>query len=90
MKFLNWLSGNPSAAASVIAASVALLVFTFGQFLTGRRDRTQFLMPKLEELYLLLNNVAEDNVKLFRLIYLALDGDHEAIREISTMEEVEL
>lgn len=94
MRVLNWLTANPSAAASIvsaiIAASVAMLVFTITQFLTRRRDRTQFLMPKLEELYLLLNKVAEDNVKFFRLIYLAIEGDEEAIREISTTEELDL
>lgn len=79
MQVLNWFSGNPSAAASIvsaiIAASVAILVFTFTQYLTRRRDRTQFLTPKLEDLYLLLNQVSENNVKFFRLVYLALPAE---------------
>lgn len=94
MKFLEWISGNQAVVASivsaVIAASVAILVFAVTQFLTRRRDRVQFLTPKLEELYLLLNQVSEDNVKFFRLVYLVLEGDADARQELSAVDELGL
>jgi hypothetical protein len=93
-KLLNWISNNPSGFVSlisaVIAASVSLMVFTIGQFLARRRERTQFLTPKLEELYLLLNKVSEDNVKFFGLAYLSLQGDARAREELASKEDIEL
>jgi hypothetical protein len=50
MNALDWITWNPSAAASLvsatIAASVAILVFAFTQVLTRRKERTQFLNAK--------------------------------------------
>jgi len=55
----DWVSANPSAAASigsaVIAASVALAVFAITQMIARKREATQLLLPKLEQLYVLLN-----------------------------------
>jgi len=94
VKILDWISGNPSVFASlasaVIAASVALLVFAVTQFLTHKRERTQFLTPKLEELFLLLNKVAEDNARFFKLIYLSLEGNTVARQEIGSMDDLDL
>jgi hypothetical protein len=91
---LNWITRNPSAvaplASAVIAASVALLVFAITQFLTHKRERTQFLTPKLEELYLLLNKVAEDNTRFFKLIYLSLEGSPDARHEIGSIDDLDL
>jgi hypothetical protein len=88
------LSGNPSALASlisaIIAASVALVVFTITQLLTRRRERTQFLAPKLEELYLLINKVAEDNARFFKLIYLTLQGVPSARQQMAAIDDLEL
>lgn len=93
-KILNWITANPSAFASlisaVIAASVALFVFAVTQFLTHKKGRTQFLTPKLEELYLLLNETAENNVTFFKLIYLCLEGDVHARQRIQAMDDLDL
>jgi hypothetical protein len=93
-KFLYWISANPSAFASlvsaIIAASVALIVFTVTQFLASKKERTQFLTPKLETLYLLLNKVSEDNTKFFKLIYLILDGNSQAREQLAAMDDLEL
>ena len=91
---MDWISKNHSALASlvsaVIAASVALTVFAISQYLTGKRDRIRFLTPKLEELYLLLNSVSEDNVQLFKMIYLCLEGDRNARQEFSSVSDLDL
>jgi hypothetical protein len=91
---LNWISNNPSAFASlvsaVIAASVALAVFSLSQFITKKRERTQFLTPKLEELYLLLNQVSEDNARFFKLIYQCLIGETNAKQEIEAIDDLEI
>lgn len=91
---MDWISKNPTVFASitsaVIAASVALIVFAITQFLTSKRDRTRFLTPKLEELYLLLNKVAEDNARFFKTIYLCLEGNQKARDQLSSMDDLEL
>jgi len=91
-EILNWITANPSAVVSlvsaVIAASVALFVFAVTQFLTHKRERTQFLTPKLEELYLLLNEIAENNVTFFKLIYRCLEGDAHARQEMEGMDDL--
>jgi hypothetical protein len=80
--FLAWISRNPSAfaslVASVIAASVALVVFALTQLLAARRERKQFLTPKLEQLYLLLSKVADHNVRCFKLVYAVLHAPKDA------------
>jgi hypothetical protein len=91
---MDWISKEPAAFASlssaVIAASVALIVFAITQYLTGKRDRTRFLMPKLEELYLLLNSVSEDNANFFKIIYLCLEGNQSARQKLNSMNELDL
>src|SRR4051812_19427839 len=91
---MDWMTKNPSAFASltsaVIAASVAFIVFAITQYLTGKRDRTRFLTPKLEELYLLLNSVSEDNAKFFKLLYLCLEGDESARQEFNSVGDLDL
>ena len=93
-KLLDLIGRNPSAFLSlisaVIAASAALLVFAVTQFLTHKRERVQFLTPKLEELYLLLNKVAEDNTRFFKLAYLSLEGNADARSAIASMDDIEL
>lgn len=65
----NWFAQNPGAfatlASACVAASVAFLVAVLTQFVTSRRDQIKFLTGKLEELYLLFNKSAEDNVTRF-------------------------
>jgi hypothetical protein len=93
-KTLDWIKNNPSAFASLIAAvmaaSVALFVFAVTQFLTARKERTQFLTPKLEALYLLLNKVAEDNTRFFKMICLCLGGSSQAKKDLASTDEQEL
>jgi hypothetical protein len=90
----DWIRGNPSSFASmiaaVIAASVALIVFALTQLLTSRRERKQFLTPKLEQLYLLLNRIADGNVNSFKRVYVALHGSESARERLLTVDEREL
>lgn len=91
VNILQWISENPGAFASLIsatiAASIALTVFALTQFISYRRERTQFLAPKLEELYLLLNETSEDNARFFKLVARASIGEKDALNVITTMEE---
>lgn len=62
-----WLSEAPQGAiailTAVLAATVAVLVAVFTQWILGRRARTELLTEKLEELYLALNEVSAHSVK---------------------------
>ena len=91
---LEWITANTSAFASlmsaVVAASAALVVFALTQYLWRKRERTQFLTPKLEALYLLINEVSENNVKFFKLIVRCLEGDSEARLQLEAMDELDL
>lgn len=85
---------NPSAVASLvsalIAASVALLVVMVNQVFARRQQRVQFLQPKLEELYLLLNEVAERNTRLFKLLAAVVEGDLEAKKHLDSLDDLEV
>jgi hypothetical protein len=48
------------------------------------------LTTKLEELYLLLNKVAEDNTRFFKLSYLSAEGNAHARQEIGSTDELDL
>lgn len=90
-KIADWAVANPSAAASiasaVIAASVALIVFTVTQMIARKRDATQLLLPKLEQVYLLLNELSEHNARMFKLYHLALEGDAEAQKTLNGLDD---
>lgn len=90
--FLDALTGNVSAVTSiisaVIAAFVAFIVLILNQFFSRRQQRVQFLQPKLEELYLLMNEVAERNTRLFKLLVAATHGDIAAKTHLDTMDEL--
>lgn len=92
-KLADWIAANPSAAASlasaVIAGSVALVVFTITQMIARRRDATQLLLPKLEQLYQLLNELSEHNARMFKLYHLAMDGDVEAQNKLNGMDHLQ-
>lgn len=94
MNFLNWISENPAAVSSiisaVIAASIAFVVFALTQYFSYRRERIQFLSPKLEELYLLLNETSADNVKFFKLVSRCLIRDQSALEELNSLDEIDL
>lgn len=83
---------NTSAAASLIsagiAASVSLILLRLNQFFSRRQQRVQFLQPKLEELYLQLNEVAERNTRLFKLLVASVHGDIEAKKQLDDMDEL--
>jgi hypothetical protein len=91
---LAWTTGNAAAFASmvsaVIAASVALLVFAVTQFLSAKQKRREFLTPKLEELFLLLNQVAEENQSSYVLVRDCLLGDWEAKEQLLKMDHLDL
>lgn len=76
--------------AAVIAASVALIVLALTHYFIRKRERTQFLTGKLEELYLSLNQVSEDNARFFKLIALCLSGNQVARQQLVDMDEIEL
>lgn len=91
---LNSLLENPSAIAALtsalVAATVALLVATVTQYLNFKKGRIDFLTPKLEQLYLLINELSEQNSTQFKQFYLALHGNVDARAAISAMDELDL
>lgn len=90
---VDWIASNPGAFASlvsaVVAASISLTIFSLTQLLARRRERTQLLIPKLEELYLLVNNVSADNAKIFSLNFYALQGRVASRRELDAMDDLD-
>lgn len=90
--FLNALADNVSAATSVIsaliAASVAFIVLILNQWFSRRQQRVQFLQPKLEELYLLMNDASARNARMFKLLVAATHGDIEAKKHLDGMDEL--
>lgn len=93
-ELLAWSTTQPGAFASligaVIAASVGLFTFSLTQLLTSRRERAVFLTPKLEALYLLLNEVAAHHARVCQIFFRALKGDEEARVELRDMDVVKL
>ena len=65
--FAAWIGAAPQGAiailTAILAAVVAVLVASLTQWILGRRARTELLTKKLEELYLMLNEVAAHNLK---------------------------
>lgn len=80
----------PALTSALIAAAVAIFVMAVSQYLIFKKGRTDFLTPKLEQLYLLLNELSEHNVTQFKLHSKALGGDAEAIGKIAEMDELDL
>jgi hypothetical protein len=66
---LAWLSAAPQGAVAILcatlAALVALLVAILTQWVLGRRARTELLTKKLEDLYLVLNEISTHSVVRF-------------------------
>jgi hypothetical protein len=75
-------------ASAVIAASVALIVFTVTQMIAQKRDATQLLLPKLEQVYLLLNELSEHNARMFKLYHLAMAGDVESQNTLNGLDDL--
>jgi hypothetical protein len=69
---------------------VALVVFAVTQFLTARRERAGLLVPKLEELYLALNQLTEENGTVCALGLRAIDGDVNAGGKLRDMSELDV
>ena len=65
--FVSWLTAAPQGAIAILTAAlaslVALSVAVLTQWVLGRRARTELLTKKLEELYLVLNEVSAHNLK---------------------------
>lgn len=91
---LDWIKANPGIVASlvsaVVAASVALVVFAITQWLISKRNRTQFLAPKLETLYLVVNRIAAEHTAVCTEAFRAVDGDDAAASRIREMDHLEL
>lgn len=88
------LNDNTSVAGALlsaaVAASVALIVFALTQLLTSKRNRAQLLIPKLEELYLLVNKEAAENALICTDAFRAIAGDDEAQQRIHTANHLDL
>jgi hypothetical protein len=86
--------GNPAIltalTSALIAAAVAVFVLAVSQYLIFKKGRTDFLTPKLEELYLLLNEVSEHNVTQFTLHFNALNGDTAARKQLADMDDLDI
>jgi len=71
-QYLMWLKNNPAGvttlSAALISAAVAIIVLVISQWVSARRNRKEFLTKKLEELYLLINQIGEHNVERFELL----------------------
>lgn len=80
----------PALTSALIAAAVAVFVMTVSQYLTFKKGRTDFLTPKLEQLYLLLNEVSEHNVTQFKLHFNALNGDAVARKQLADMDDLDI
>lgn len=94
MELLEPLLQNPSTVASLlsalIGASVAILVLMLNQVFSKRQQRVQFLQPKLEELYLMLNEVAERNTRLFKLLVAIVEGGLEAKKHLDELDDLDV
>jgi hypothetical protein len=94
MELFEPLLQNPSTVASLlsalIGASVAILVLMLNQVFSKRQQRVQFLQPKLEELYLMLNEVAERNTRLFKLLVAIVEGDLEAKKHLDELDDLDV
>lgn len=92
--FTKWIAANPaifmSLVTAILAASVALIVMLSTHFLTQKRERTLFRTNKLESLYLLLNQVSENNTRHFKLVKFALMGDQASINQLHSIDELDL
>ena len=53
-----------------------------------KRDATQLLLPKLEQVYLLLNELSEHNARMFKLYHLAMEGDAEAQKTLNGLDDL--
>lgn len=80
----------PALTSALIAAAVAIFVMAVSQYLIFKKGRTDFLTPKLEQLYLLLNELSEHNVTQFRLHFDAMSGDDVALSKISEIDDLDL
>jgi hypothetical protein len=85
---------HATAAASLfsaaLAASVAVLVLVLNQAFSRRQQRVQFRQPKLEELYLLINEVGERNTRLFKLLMAIAEGDIQAKNHLNSIDDLEV
>ena len=64
--FASWITAAPQGAivflTTTVAALGAIFVAVLTQWVLGRRARTELLTKKLEELYLVLNDISAHNV----------------------------
>lgn len=83
-------SATSSLISALIAAAVAVVIVVINAIIARRQQRLQFLQPKLEELYLLLNEVAERNTRLFKLLAAIVEGDIEAKKYLDELDDLEV
>ena len=78
-QYLTWLKNNPTGvttlSTALLSAAVAVMVLVVSQWALSRRNRKEFLTNKLEELYLLINQVGEHNVERFELLVKLASGE---------------
>lgn len=91
---IDWIETNPSAFASlasaVIAASVALIVFSLSQYYSRRQNRTQFLTPRLEEIHEILDFEMQCNIDRLRFLSAYAEGDDAVSDVLSEFHELDL
>lgn len=80
----------PALTSALIAAAVAIFIMAISQYLIFKKGRTDFLTPKLEQLYLLLNELSEHNVTQFKLHFSALNGDAASRAKLAEIDELDL
>ncbi|KQP12064.1 hypothetical protein [Pseudorhodoferax sp. Leaf265] len=73
---LAWFHSAPAGLVSLLtafmAAFVALAVVVLTQWILNRRQRAELLAKKLEEIYVLLNQAASDNIQRYQAIFAKL------------------
>lgn len=94
IEYLRSLAKDSGATSSLIsamiAAAVAIIVVVINGTIVRRQQRLQFLQLKLEELYLLLNEVAERNTRLFKLLAAVVEGDIGAKKHLEGLDDLEV
>ncbi|MCX5869558.1 MAG: hypothetical protein NTY00_02765 [Deltaproteobacteria bacterium] len=78
-QYLSWLKNNPSGvttlSTALISATVAIILLVLSQWVLSRRNRTEFLTKKLEELYLMIYQISEHNWERFELLVKLARGE---------------
>lgn len=84
------ISSSASLFYEILDEAVTIALMALNQLFSRRQKRLQFLQPKIEELYQHLNDVAERNTRLFKLLLAVINGDLKAKENLDGLDELEL